>query len=55
MVATQYPVRPALRHDDEEITGYVEPWVVSPGEVADVKVNNPCTALEGINTYRKYD
>jgi hypothetical protein len=38
MVASQYPVRPALRHDEEEITGYVDPWVVSPGETAHVKV-----------------
>jgi hypothetical protein len=41
MVAAQYPVRPALRHDEEEITGYVDPWVVSPGDVANVKVSYP--------------
>jgi hypothetical protein len=41
MVATQYPVRPALSHEEKEITGYVEPWVVSPGDIADVKVSNP--------------
>ncbi|KAK7224815.1 hypothetical protein V2G26_012818 [Clonostachys chloroleuca] len=40
MVATQYPVRPALSHEEKEITGYVEPWVVSPGDTADVKVSS---------------
>ncbi|KAF5969704.1 N n-dimethylformamidase beta subunit [Fusarium coicis] len=40
MVASQYPVRPALRHDEEEITGYVDPWVVSPGETAHVKISS---------------
>lgn len=45
MVASQYPVRPALRHDEEEITGYVDPWVVSPGETAHVKVPQPSHSL----------
>ena len=38
MVTAQYPVRPDFTHDVPEITGYVDPWVVSPGDTADVKV-----------------
>ncbi|KAL1878111.1 hypothetical protein VTK73DRAFT_8072 [Phialemonium thermophilum] len=40
MATTQYPVRPDLRIDEDEITGYVDPWVVSPGETADVKISS---------------
>ncbi|KAH7250799.1 hypothetical protein MRS44_000059 [Fusarium solani] len=46
MVAAQYPVRPALRHDEEEITGYVDPWVVSPGDVANVKISSTSPKLK---------
>lgn len=38
MSAEQYPVRPDFRVEEDEITGYVEPWIVSPGDTADVKV-----------------
>lgn len=38
MATEQYATRPDFRVDEDEITGYVEPWVVSPGETANVKV-----------------
>lgn len=38
MSVDQYPVRPRLTVDTDEITGYVDPWVLSPGETGDVKV-----------------
>ena len=30
--------RPPLRIEQDEIIGYVDPWIVSPGDTADVKV-----------------
>lgn len=39
MSAEQYPVRPEFRINEDEITGYAEPWVVSPGETTDIKVS----------------
>lgn len=38
MSSEEYPTRPAFTVDVDEITGYVDSWVVSPGEKADVKV-----------------
>jgi hypothetical protein len=38
MSVDQYTVRPQLTIKEDEITGYVDPWVVSPGDTADVKV-----------------
>ncbi|KAJ4316093.1 hypothetical protein N0V84_008022 [Fusarium piperis] len=32
MVAIQYPVRPALRYDEEDITGCIAPWILWPIE-----------------------
>ncbi|KAJ0421687.1 hypothetical protein BJY00DRAFT_323172 [Aspergillus carlsbadensis] len=40
MSADQYPVRPQLSIKEDEITGYVDPWVVSPGDTADVKISS---------------
>ncbi|KAL2797941.1 hypothetical protein BJX66DRAFT_334614 [Aspergillus keveii] len=40
MSADQYPVRPQLTIKEDEITGYVDPWVVSPGDTADVKISS---------------
>lgn len=45
MAIEQYPVRPDLRIEEDEITGYVDPWVVSPGETADVKVCFPFQSI----------
>ncbi|KAF9869714.1 hypothetical protein CkaCkLH20_12757 [Colletotrichum karsti] len=36
----KYSVRPDLKVSEDEITGYVEPWVVSPGERASVKISS---------------
>ncbi|KAL4884615.1 hypothetical protein BJY04DRAFT_232991 [Aspergillus karnatakaensis] len=36
----QYPLRPDFKVDQEEITGYVDPWVVSPGDTAEVKISS---------------
>ncbi|KAL4906336.1 hypothetical protein BDW74DRAFT_177350 [Aspergillus multicolor] len=40
MSTEQYPVRPDFRVEEEEITGYVDPWVVSPGDKANVKISS---------------
>jgi hypothetical protein len=39
MSLEQYPVRADLAVEEDEITGYVEPWILSPGDTADVKVH----------------
>lgn len=33
------PVRPLLQITEEEVIGYVDPWIASPGETVDVKVS----------------
>ena len=38
MTTETYSTRPPFSIAEDEITGYVDPWVVSPGEVANVKV-----------------
>lgn len=40
MSYTKLPVemRPLLAPAEPEIIGYVDPWIVSPGETADLKV-----------------
>lgn len=43
MIYTKFPdsVTPLLAPAEPEIIGYVNPWVVSPGEEAEVKVKRP--------------
>ncbi|KAL3465972.1 hypothetical protein BJX64DRAFT_274788 [Aspergillus heterothallicus] len=41
MSADEYPVRPEFSIAEDEITGYVNPWVLSPGDTADISSTKP--------------
>ncbi|KAI9150870.1 NN-dimethylformamidase beta subunit [Paramyrothecium foliicola] len=40
MATETYTARPPLRIEEDEITGYADPWIISPGEKTDIKISS---------------